>query len=477
MISRNHPEAQGLSSNAILKFLEAAKAQNLEFHSLMLLRHGQVITEGWWHPYAPEIPHMLFSLSKSFTASAIGLLSDAGKLTLDDTVISFFPNDLPPTISPNLAAMNIRHLLMMASGHTDDPTNASVHGSGNWVKTILEHPVDFLPGTHFVYNSGATFLLSAIVQQITGKTLLEFLKPSLLEPLGILEATWGSNPQGINFGAWGLNLTTESIAKLGQLYLQKGVWNGSRILSEAWINDASSFQISNGDKPTSDWQQGYGFQFWRCQHGAYRADGAFGQYCVVMPEQDAVLVITSAVNDMQIVLNLVWEHILPHFGSHVLPENPSTLTKLQDTLSKLELEGVTGENTSVIASRVSNQKYKFDENHAQIEEMQFLFLEDQLEIQAKTNSGEHILKCGYNHWIANQTLFEPTQGFKNLELQKASLTGAWINENTFEFKMCFNESTFTITFILEFLEQELTINSSINVGFGETVFKPINSSA
>lgn len=232
-LPRSTPEAQGLSSSAILGFLEAAKAQNLELHSLMLLRHGHVISEGWWKPYAPEIPHMLFSLSKSFTSSAIGLLVDQGKLSVDDAVISFFPNDLPTTISPNLKAMKIKHLLTMASGHSDDPTNLGIHTSQNWVKTILEQPVEFEPGTHFLYNSGATFLLSAIVQNLTGTTLLEFLKPRLLEKLGIIDATWDSNVQGINYGAWGLNLKTEDIARFGQLYLQKGVWNGSRILSEA----------------------------------------------------------------------------------------------------------------------------------------------------------------------------------------------------------------------------------------------------
>ncbi len=476
-LPRSAPENQGVRSESILEFLDAVETAKLEFHSLMVLKHGQVIADGWWKPYAAELLHMLFSLSKSFTSSAIGFLVDAGQISLEDAVISFFPEDLPLEISDNLRAMKVRHLLSMATGHRDDPTNSSSIGeSKNWIKTILEQPVEFEPGTHFVYNSGASFLLSAIVQKVSGQTLLEFLKPRLLEPLGIEHATWASNVQGINFGGWGLNLTTEDIAKFGQLYLQKGIWNGSRILSEAWIHDASSSQISNGDKPTSDWQQGYGFQFWRCQHGVYRGDGAFGQYCIVMPEQNAVVVITSAVNDMQEVLNLVWEHLLPALNSSqtLKPSNASEILKHKLVSSTLTV--VRGEKTSETAPRVSNLHYNFESNEANIQSMSFNFLAEHLEINVTNGSGDHSLICGYQQWLTNTTTFEPSTDFGNLELQQASLQGAWIASETFELQICFNESAFTFTWRLEFANQALTLNSSINVGFGETVFKPIRAS-
>jgi CubicO group peptidase (beta-lactamase class C family) len=475
-LPRSTPEAQGISSEAILGFLDAVQTSKLEFHSLMVLKHGHVIAEGWWKPYAADLKHMLFSLSKSFTSSAIGLLVDAGKLNLDDTVISFFPEDLPLEISPNLRAMKVKDLLCMASGHGEDPTNSSsIRESKNWIKTILEFEVKFEPGTHFLYNSGASFLLSAIVQKVTGQTLLEFLQPRLLEPLGIENATWASNVQGINFGGWGLNLATEDIAKFGLLYLQKGLWNDLQILSEAWVNQATSIQISNGDKPSSDWQQGYGFQFWRCQHGAYRGDGAFGQYCIVMPEQDAVVVITSAVNDMQQVLNLVWEDLLPNLNSSQTLE-PSNLSEiLKQRLLNLELPVVQGEKSSDIATRVSGLDYVFEDNDPKIQTMRFNFLADQLELNVTTVSGNHNLICRYGQWRDQETLFEPSAGFKNLKLQKASLQGAWIAPEAFEMQICFNESAFTFTWRFEFANQALSLNSRINVGFGETVFKPINA--
>jgi CubicO group peptidase (beta-lactamase class C family) len=474
-LPRSTPENQGVLSSAILGFLDAAKTSNLELHSLMLLRHGKVIAEGWWKPYAPELPHMLFSLSKSFTSSAIGLLVDAKKISLDDSVTSFFPNDLPLEISANLQAMKVKHLLCMASGHAEDPTNSSIHGSENWVKTILAQVITFEPGTHFLYNSGATFLLSAIVQKLTGQTLLEYLTPRLLKPLGIENATWASNQQGINFGAWGLSLTTEDIAKFGQLYLQKGIWNEQSILSEAWVEQATSSQISNGDKPTSDWQQGYGSQFWRCRHGAYRADGAFGQYCVVMPVQDAVLVITSAVNDMQQVLDLIWEHLLPGFNSSQTIKLSSAAKALRQRLANLELPVVQGEKTSGLATRVSGLNYTLQPNHADIHSMRFNFLERHLELEITNPSGHHRLLCGYGAWLQNITLFEPTSGFKNLELQKVSVQGAWIESSAFEMHLCFNESAFTFKLQLEFMDLEFFLESSINVSFGDTQYQTMHA--
>ncbi|MBE0699599.1 MAG: serine hydrolase, partial [Anaerolineaceae bacterium] len=301
------PERQGIPSSAILRFVEAIEKKHLELHSFMLLRHGILVAKGWWNPYHPDYPHMLFSLSKSFTSSAVGLAVAEGRLSVDDAVVSFFPDDLPELVSENLKAMKVKHLLTMSTGHAEDTTGRLRDTvDGNWVKSFLSLEVENVPGKPFVYNSGATYILSAIIQKVTGMTVLEYLRPRLFEPLGIENPTWETCPMGINTGGWGLNVRTEDIAQFGQLYLNKGVWNGRRILAQEWVEQASSAQVPNGDNPESDWNQGYGYQFWRCRHGAYRGDGAFGQYCIVMPEQDAVLAITSGLGDMQAVMNLVW---------------------------------------------------------------------------------------------------------------------------------------------------------------------------
>ena len=265
-------------------------------HSFMLLRHGHVVAEGWWSPYDAEAPHSLYSLSKSFTSTAVGLAIAEGKLSLDDEVLKFFPEDAPAEPSNNLKAMRVSDLLRMSTGQQTEPPRTP---DQPWTKTFLAHPVPFKPGTHFLYNTSATYMLSAIVQKATGQTVLDYLRPRLFEPLGIEHPTWETSPQGISAGGYGLSIRTEDIARFGQLYLQKGKWQGKQLVPEAWVEAATSRQTSNGSNPNSDWDQGYGYQFWRCRHGAYRGDGAFGQYCIVLPEQDAVIAITSGVKDMQ----------------------------------------------------------------------------------------------------------------------------------------------------------------------------------
>ena len=200
-LPRSAPESQGISTAAIAAFLDAVERSGAGLHSLMLVRHGHVVAEGWWAPYAPDLPHMLFSLSKSFTSTALGLAVAEGRLTVDDAVVDFFPGILPPTVSDNLAAMRVRHLLSMSTGHDIDVTPVVRNATDDdWARAFLAQPVQHRPGTHFAYNSAATYMLSAIVQQLTGQTLLEYLGPRLLAPLGITGATWQNCPRGITIG-------------------------------------------------------------------------------------------------------------------------------------------------------------------------------------------------------------------------------------------------------------------------------------
>lgn len=335
-LPRSTPEAQGISSQDICDFVAAADKINT-LHSFMLVRHGSVVAEGWWKPEAPDKPHVLASLSKSFTSTAIGLAIEEGKLGLDDPVLKFFPNDAPGEISDNLKAMRVRDLLTMTCGHETEPKAGP---SGPSVKQFLAHPVPHKPGTHFQYNTMGSYTLSAIVTKATGQTTLDFLKPRLFEPLGIAEPEWGTSPEGNSLGGYGLKLCTEDIAKFGQLYLQKGKWNGKQLVPEKWVDQATSKQVPNDQEGHStmgpDWRQGYGFQFWRCRHHCYRGDGARGQLCVVMPEQDAVLAVTADTGDMQGELNVVWDKLYPAFRNKSLSEDTAAQEKLKDMVAKLE---------------------------------------------------------------------------------------------------------------------------------------------
>lgn len=336
-LPRSTPEAQGVSSQAVLDFVETVDKKIDTLHSFMIMRHGAVIAEGWWKPEAADKPHILMSLSKSFTSTAAGLAIESGKLRLDDPVLKFFPDDAPPEPSDNLKAMTVRDLLTMTGGHETEPKAVNKMPT---VKQFLAHPVEHKPGTHFQYNTMGTYTLSAIVTKVTGQTVLDYLKPRLFEPLGIDNPEWDRSDEGNSLGGYGLHLRTEDIAKFGQLYLQNGEWKGRQLIPKAWVEQATSKQVPNEQEDHSkiglDWQQGYGFQFWRCTHDAVRGDGAGGQFCVVMREQDAVVAITAQTGNMQGELNAIWDKLLPAFGAKVLPEDPAAQAKVQEAVAHLE---------------------------------------------------------------------------------------------------------------------------------------------
>jgi CubicO group peptidase (beta-lactamase class C family) len=465
-LPRSAPEAQGVRSGALLKFVNALDSQIEGMHSLMVLRHGQVIAEGWWAPYDSEHNHILFSLSKSFTSTAVGLAVAEGKLSIDDEVLKFFPDDAPTNASSNLKAMRVRDLLIMSTGHQDDPSPAADVVSP---KSFLAQPVPHLPGTHFKYNTAGTFMQSAIVQKVSGQTVLEFLRPRLFEPLGIEHPVWETNFQGISLGGYGLRVRTEDIAKFGQLYLQKGRWNGRQLLPPEWVAMATSKQTSNGSNPKSDWNQGYGFQFWRCRHNAYRGDGAFGQYCVVMPDQDAVVAITSGIKDMQAPLNLIWDKLLPAMQSHPLPADPTGSNELKERLAHLEVRPAQGSRTSSLSAKILNRKFVFPENDQKVENVTLsssdagktMLLAAQFDGKAVT------IPCGYGEWKKGRAPLSAGRLAQFLD-EPIATTFAWPSDDTCVIKFCAYETAFQTTLTLKFENNELIFGSEVNVSFGPT---------
>ncbi|WP_228744996.1 serine hydrolase [Paenibacillus sp. S150] len=463
-LPRSLPEAQGVPSTAISAFLNAMEQQQLGLHSFMLLRHGTVAAEGWWSPYRPELPHSLFSLSKSFTSTAVGLAAAEGLFSLQDKVVGFFPEDAPAEISPKLALMDISHLLMMGSGHTED-TASHMLGSedGNWARAFLELPVLKTPGTHFLYNTGATYMLSAILQKVSGLTLLEYLEPRLFAPLGISNPTWESCPRGINAGGFGLSVTTEDIAKFGQLYLQQGMWNGRQLLSREWIASATSRQIDNHDGSTdagtSDWSQGYGYLFWRCRHGAYRADGAFGQFCIVMPEQDAVLAITSGSSDMQSIMNGVWEHLLPAMKTEPgdTGSGSAAAAELTALLDHLSIPPERPHSASALESVVDGNAYRLEENPLQLGSFAVSFDDSKAVLTLQAMSGEQTVTLGRGEWAESsaQILNHATN------LIMASFT--WTTEDKLKLTLLFVETPFCLSMEATFGESSVVLKQQFNV--------------
>lgn len=320
-LPRSTPEEENVSTKGINQYLEAVKKNGQDLHSIMVLRHGKVVAEHWFGDNAPDQAHILNSVSKTYTATAIGFAVSEGRIKVTDKVISFFPDKLPKNVSPYLQELEIRHLLTMSVGHDANLINSQRNENSDWIDLFLSAPITEKPGTQFAYNSLATYMLSAIIQKVTGEKLIDYLYPRLFRPLGIVGATWDS-PQGINCGGWGLFVKTEDMAKLGQFILQKGEWNGKQLLPQSWIEEATSYQIASLPagvkkedvkmKPKdSDWLQGYGYQMWHCRHNALRADGANGQYIIIIPDKDAVIVTTANIPDMQAEINLIWKYLLP----------------------------------------------------------------------------------------------------------------------------------------------------------------------
>jgi len=464
------PETQGVPSKAILEWLDAVERDVDALHSFVLVRHGRIIAEGWWSPYEKDRPHMLYSLSKSFTSTAVGFAVDGKRLSLDDKVVSFFPDKVPAQANENLSRMRVRDLLCMGSGNHDDTLPAMrAAPEGDWVGLFLAQPVQHEPGTYFRYNTGATYMLSAIVQQATGQNLLDFLTPRLFAPLGIRDATWETSPQGIKTGGYGLKVKTRDIAALGQLYLQNGVWNGKRLLSENWVRQASSKQISNGEKPDSDWSQGYGFQFWRCRHNAYRGDGAFGQYCLVMPEQDAVLAITAGVGDMQKELNTVWDRLLPAMGPTPLAPDAATQARLSRKLSSLALRPVQGEGASPAGAGVLGKTYVFDENEKGLRTLSLNQDATGVYLTANNVHGEQRIDCGTGRWSKGELTFEKalTQPLGTTNgRQVIAASGAWAAPDLYMAHVYFYETPYRLAMTLRFKDDRLYLDLEYNVFFG-----------
>jgi len=313
-LERSTPEAEGAPSRAVLGFLEKAKEAGLELHSFMLVKNGKVICEKWWEPYAPQYRHTLYSLSKSFTSIAVGMAMDEGLLALETPLSQIFArefSDLGAKADDRVRRMTIRNLLTMSTGMESEYWAWDDPSTENNIISFLSGPLKDDPGQAFRYSTIATYMLSAAVTRVTGKTLVEYLEPRLFSPLGI-DYDWELDGKtGVNMGGFGLSVATEDIAKFGQMVLQKGMWEGRRLVSENWIAEATKKQISTSaayNDDGGDWAVGYGYQFWQCKpEGVFRGDGASGQFCVVAPSQDMIIAVTANVQYMDQLLDLFWE--------------------------------------------------------------------------------------------------------------------------------------------------------------------------
>ena len=455
-LARTASEEVGIPGKSVARFIERAVNELDSLHSLMLLRHGKVAAELWWPPYAPEHPHLLYSLSKSFTSAAVGLAIAEGRFKIDDPVIGFFPMErLPDEIPADLRSMTVRHLLTMTSGHGQCAMEGVKKNSfqDDWIKQILAEPLVHKPGTCFVYNSGATYLLSAILNSVTGERLLDYLEPRIFSPLGIKGVVTETSPDGTHVGAWGMSMKTEDIAKFGQLYLQKGRWGENQLIPESWVNEATSLQVSNSHSGQLDWAEGYGYQFWRCRHNAFRGDGAFGQYCLVMPDQDAVIAITAGLQNMQQVLDLIWEELLPNMQAAHLPVS-ETLKYVKPFMPK-----ASGASSSPLTARLNGRSWILSENPGLFSQAVFCFDKSGVTLELGAGEMTETLTAGYGDWRYGQIRLE------NDPPRHYAASAGWVAPEELQIFICCYEQPFNIVLRCLFEQEKLTMEMKFNVTF------------
>lgn len=399
-LPRAAPSSRGVDAAGVRAFLDAAFDLGAELHGLVIARHGAVIAEGWWEPYRPETVHSLYSLSKMFAATGVGIAVGDGAFDTEDIVIDLL--GLPrAAVTPGMEELTVEHLLTMSAG-TD--YSVAVRDEDDWVGSFLRLPLPARPGTRFVYDGTATYLLSAVVQAATGRTLADLLRDRLFDPLGVADARWLSCPRGITTGGWGLSVTTETIAKLGLLYLNGGEWQGRRILTRDWVTRALSplvasdpslgggGPVSASDRERSDWHQGYGYHVWTCRHDAVRGDGAFGQFCILLPEQDAVVAITSRTGDLQGLLDLVWRDLLPAFdaGTGSAADDGDLAARLRDAALPVSV--------GTAASDQAGGTFRVDPHPMGVSAVEVEIASDAVTLRFERGSGATELVAGFGEW-------------------------------------------------------------------------------
>ena len=340
------PESCGVSSRDLFSFIEGMEnlPEEKETHGFMLIRHGKLLTEGWFAPYTEEMPHILYSDTKTFTQIAIGFMVKEGLITLEDKVAEFFPDKISDETSEHNKNLMVKHLLMMATGHLGN----AVHQKGNFIdvddklKQFFHAEHNVQAGKEFQYENIASYVLSNIVSRVTGENIAEYLKPRFLDPLGIKIDYYTSDDNGVCMGYSGFRITLEALAKVGQFFLDGGVWEGRRLLSKEWCEKALSKHTESNGLCGTDWNQGYAWHLWRGRHNTARLCGAYGQMCVIAPDLDLIFATNSGANynRLQYILDNFYENVLLKIKDEPLEEDTVGNIKLENKISKLKLQNI-----------------------------------------------------------------------------------------------------------------------------------------
>lgn len=417
-LPRALPRDKGVDPQAIVDFLDAVQAAGLELHSFMLYRDGAVVSEAFWRPYSARRAHVQHSATKSWTATAVGLLIDDGRLALHDKVVDFFPEHCPARISEHLAAMTVEDLLTMRTGHRRGISGGDWRNlSSSWVEAFLAEPVEEAPGQAFIYSSASSFMLSAIVSKVSGQTLHQLLEQRVLRHMGLDPLHWDLAPGGFNSGGNGLSCTTEDSLKFGVLHLQRGQWNGQQLLSPQWVEAATRNQVEDVWMGEFDGKQylprdtansagsrreGYGYQWWMMRNGGYYASGVFGQQCIVLPAQNTVIAFTCGLRLGEKRLHAaLWEHLFPGLGRS--GEHPDKAqAQLDGMIDRLRLAELAGASDSLARIELAG-RYRIEPNEDQVSEIALAFDDEGCDFSLSDHRGTHHVRVGLHQPLESST--------------------------------------------------------------------------
>ena len=479
-LPRSAPTAEGVSTQAVINMMDSLMAlPDCDIHHVMVLRHGKVIAEMHPAPFRAEDAHTLYSASKTFTSLAVGIAIGENLLRLDDRVVTFFPDKRPDTISDNLAAMTVRDLLMMASGIKPDWEMRELEGA-DWIKVWLAKSCDEAPGQHFQYDSMCTFMLSAIVQRMTGRTLLDYLNQKLFAPMHITLADSEMSPDGINTGGWGLRVQAETMAKLGLLLMNKGKWEGRQLVSAKYIEEACSPLIyykdrKETDAPT-DGNQGYGYQIWRCKWpGAIRADGAFGQYSVVVPQEELVVVILGMIPNGHPELACIWNQLMPGVkGDEPLQPEKKIQARLNQLCATAALPLPQGKQQTKKGEQIAGMMMQLDANQ---HGYKLLTITSDGSLGITYNDGTvDWLSSGYGKWCYTKMRGFPPYSIKAVNRMRdlrhdfvAASAYAWTSPTTLVVRVYYVNWICSTTFTFDFDKNEVTMCDNFPGSKPETI--------
>lgn len=457
-LERAQPREADVNAAAVEAFLDDAAASGLELHGLMLHRGGRVVAEGWSWPYRADRPRIMHSVTKSVLASAIGMALDEGRFKLQDKVVSFFPEYLPAVVDDKLAAMTIEDLLTMRAGHAAETSGAIWRGiQTSWTAEFFKIPVVHMPGTTYTYTSAASYMLSAILTRVTGQTLHDYLKPRFFAPLGITGEQWDIGPDNINPGGNGLTMKTVDLLKLGVVHAQRGLWQGRRILSEAWINQATR---SHGE-------DNYGYQWATAADGAYLAIGIFMQFVMVFPQHQATLAVIGAEQEGSTVFLPVVQRHFPRAFEHMLSADEAALAdaRLRARLAAVARKPAIVSHPSTKPAQISGKTYRVEPNAVGVTAVRFDFDAERCVFHLTEAGAEYRVVCGLRDWFETKTDVpgrELHHGY-SLRFTQVVAGARWFDEGTLEMTWIFAQTAFRDTVVCRFEQDRVTLERRVNV--------------